>query len=165
MTVLQASWNEQSLSWSENNNVRGYVKFSQTSPKNPVKVHFYLQGVPPGLHGIHIHEKGMNSIENIVTNNPCQCTSGHYNPTNSLHGYHYGDLCFNIFSDNNGNVNQQYFDTKLTLFPSSQIWSIKNRSIVIHRNKDNKGALNNHKDKESLTTGKAGDRIACAQIT
>lgn len=106
----------------------------------------------------------MNSIENIVTNNPCQCTSGHYNPTNSVHGYHYGDLCFNIFSNNNGNVNAYYLDKNLTLFPSSPIWSIKNRSIVIHRNKDNKGALNNHHDEESLTTGRAGDRIACAQI-
>ena len=164
MRILQASWNPSKEHWSINGKVKGTVTFIQHNPNDLVKVKFFLEGIPLGFHGIHIHEGNMMCPEQTMTNNPCDCTSGHFNPTNAVHGYHYGDLCFNIKANKNGLVEQEYLDKNLTLFPLQKNLSIEGRTIVIHSKEDNKGALNGHEDEESLKTGRAGKRIACASI-
>ena len=163
MPILQASWNPDREHWSKDG-IEGTVTFTQNHPNEWVKVEFLLKGLPPGLHGIHIHEGNMVCPEQTMTDNPCDCTSGHFNPTNAVHGFHFGDLCFNIKANGNGAVRHYYFDKKLTLFPHSPLLSIEGRTVVIHEKEDNKGACGGHWDEESLKTGRAGKRIACASI-
>src|SRR4029078_3771397 len=68
----------------------GTITFTQ-SGKN-VKVLVDLTGLPPGKHGIHIHEKGDISAPDLMS------SGGHYNPDQHVHGgrttspVHAGDL-------------------------------------------------------------------------
>lgn len=162
MRILKAVWGNNDVSWSLDDTIRGSVKFRQNHAVNCVRVFINLTGVPPGMHGIHIHEKGMNCKEQTMTDNPCGCTSGHFNPTNEYHGKHCGDLCFNILANDQGVVKYEYFDEKLCLFDESL--DIQNITVVIHEDPDDLGILGKCRNDESLKTGNAGNRIACAEI-
>jgi len=150
-----ASWDTKK-SWSFNYMMSGDITFEPLI-NNSVKVTFNLKNVPRGKHGIHIHEKGMFCEEQLETN-PCNCTHGHYNPTNTNHGLHIGDLCFNIEPDETGKVD--YIDD--CLFP--YLDCLPGKTVVIHENEDDLGILGKVKDAESLKSGNAGNRIACAEI-
>jgi Cu-Zn family superoxide dismutase len=90
----------------------------------------------------------------------------HYNPHRQNHGNifihgkkrHVGDLVNNIESNGRGDVFLQYEDDLVQL---SGPYSVIGRSIVIHQNKDDLGLGG---DAESLKTGNAGGRMACAVI-
>lgn len=117
---------------------------------------------PNSTHAIHIHEYG-------DMREGCASLGGHYNPHGSAHGRfvnrepfksdensrHAGDLVNNIISDKNGVVYVKYFDP-LVITPE-----IIGRSVVIHDGVDDLGLGPNA---ESLITGNAGGRIACAVI-
>lgn len=152
-----ASWDKKK-SWSEDFMLKGYVKFIPLP--YCVRVYIYLKGLKPGKHGIHIHENGMFCEEQLQTTNPCNCTHGHFNPTNDVHGKHVGDLCFNIESNENKEVYFEYDDYKLIDY----YHLLPGKTIVIHENEDNLGILKGNTDPESLKSGKAGNRIACAEI-
>lgn len=164
MKIYIASWDNLYSSWSYNGQIRGFVKFEQENKDSFCKVSIVLKNVPTGLHGIHIHEKNMSSYENMETENPCDCTCGHFNPTDADHGHHYGDLCFNVESDLQGNVVYHYFDDKINIFDTRPEFCIVNRTIVLHEDFDNGGVIRGFKDPESIKNGRAGRRIACAEI-
>jgi superoxide dismutase, Cu-Zn family len=148
-------------------NLKGFVMFIQK--EDNVKVNIYLEGLPEGNHGIHIHEKGVSEIIDLDNNNCCDQLGGHYNleeswslenPTGVRHGEHTGDLCFNINSVNNV-ATYTYFDNKINLE------DIIGRSIVIHEDEDDEGKglyIEEEKNINSLITGNAGIRLACAEI-
>jgi Cu-Zn family superoxide dismutase len=157
-----------------NNGIQGTVTFTQLNPTANVRVIIRLQGFDKSSnsnpHAIHIHEYGDIS-------NGCMSTGGHFNPTNNTHGTrmiknmprHAGDLCNNIYPVN-GNVYFNFIDDAITLFG---INSIIGRTVVIHEGEDDLGlgGLNNNGEiinvklhNESLKTGNAGGRIACAII-
>ena len=73
---------------------------------------------------------------------------------------HAGDLLNNIKADSNGRFYYEYLDYRINLFGDVSE-SIIGRSVVIHNGVDDLGLGNN---KESLETGNAGERIACAII-
>ena len=87
-----------------------------------------------------------------------------FNPFNTTHGgpnsniRHVGDLG-NIYTDNIGTCRMKYEDNMIKLRGYKQ--NIIGRSIVIHAQKDDLGLGG---DEESLKTGNAGARIACAVI-
>ncbi|KAJ1356506.1 hypothetical protein KIN20_014238, partial [Parelaphostrongylus tenuis] len=74
-------------------NVIGLIDLKQW--RNLVEIRGFVKGLKPGLHGFHIHEKGLLGKE-------CADAGGHYNPFNMTHGApydcirHVGDLG-NIF--------------------------------------------------------------------
>ena len=88
----------------------------------------------------------------------------HFNPYKKDHGSpkdnvrHVGDLG-NIETDNQGKCTMKYYDSMIKL--SGETQNIIGRSIVIHEKEDDLGL---GKDLESLKTGSAGSRIACAVI-
>jgi len=137
------------------NNLSGYVKFSET-PNNNVKIEININGLKPGLHGFHIHEKG-----NLM--DKCLSCKGHYNPYNKNHGgplyteRHVG-VFGNINANSNGEVRTIMYDSMIKLKGK---YSIIGRSVVVHSDIDDLGRGNN---KESLKTGNAGSRIDCAVI-
>ena len=110
-----------------------------------------------GVHGFHIHEAG-------DLTDSCTSACAHFNPYNKNHGginskeRHVGDLG-NIITDENGVVKMKITDNIIKLRNSK--CNIMGRAVVIHEDPDDNG-LGGHDD--SLTTGHAGKRIACAVI-
>lgn len=174
-------------SYSLNNTVKGYIKFIQYDNSNNVLVEVNLSGLPPGIHGFHIHENSIKQIyiedlkKGKVVKNLCDTLGGHFNPFNVNHGSykcnttrHAGDLINNLEVDNFGNIHIRFLDSLISL-NTNDINCILNKSIVIHESPDDEGlpGLNalienkilNNKEKESLKTGNAGKRIACGNIT
>lgn len=140
--------------------LKGTIKFHQCDTYSHTHIHISLKGFKPNkTHAIHIHEFGDLS-------DGCTSAGGHYNPFSKKHGCfsihgndrHAGDLINNITSDNNGEVDVFFKDTLVSLFGPHNIYG---RSIVIHAQVDDLGLGLN---KDSLTTGNAGCRIACIVI-
>jgi Cu-Zn family superoxide dismutase len=109
------------------------------------------------MHGIHIHEAGDLSDQ-------CAGACAHFNPYGTAHGgpdaavRHVGDLG-NIEFDAHG-VARVYREDRLVRLRGTTA-NVIGRSVVIHADPDDLG-LGGHGD--SLTTGHAGKRIACAVI-
>jgi Cu-Zn family superoxide dismutase len=155
--------------------IEGHVSFSQQSPDQDVRVYVYIEGLPEGVHGFHVHEKPLEDTDGDVMD-CCDKLGGHFNvgekwsPENqsgTRHGPggHNGDLCNNIYSD--GDLCEIAFsDSKISLFPEDER-CIVGRSIVIHEDPDDLG-LPEYEDKKKniskLITGNAGKRIACGNI-
>ena len=138
-----------------NGSIHGTVEFIEEN--NKVKIIIDLAGLKKSAkHGFHVHEKGDLS-------NGCESMCAHYNPFGKKHGCpgmserHVGDLG-NLVTDIFGNANYSTTDTVIRL---SGEYSIIGRGLIIHEDPDDCGLGNNA---ESLKTGNAGKRIACAVI-
>ena len=136
--------------------IKGTVVIQEDLINKNVIISVNLSGIPPGLHGFHIHEYG-------DLREGCSSLCQHYNPKNKNHGgpndkeRHVGDLG-NIEANKKGIVNMKFVDKEVKLRGK---YSVIGRSIVIHEDPDDLGK-GNHKD--SKTTGHAGKRIACGII-
>jgi len=138
--------------------IKGTIEFYENLKDNTVTIKINLTGFKKNsIHAMHVHEKGNLS-------NNCMGACGHFNPYHKNHGNinskerHVGDLG-NIKSDELGNVAMILTDKLIKLRGTK--CNIIGRSVVIHENEDDLG-LGGHDD--SLTTGHAGGRIACAVI-
>lgn len=156
-------------------NLKGFVIFSQDKPSDEVKVVIYINNLKDGFHGIHVHEKSMEEITDLNAANCCNQLGGHFNsgeekwscttPHGTVHGMHTGDLCMNINSEN-GTAYFSYYDSKISLFNRNKN-CILNKTVVIHEDEDDMGlGVYEDEDKniETLITGNAGKRLACAEI-
>ena len=136
--------------------IKGTIVIQEDLINKNVIISVNLSGIPPGLHGFHIHEYG-------DLREGCSSLCQHYNPKNKNHGgpndkeRHVGDLG-NIEANKKGIVNMKFVDKEVKLRGK---YSVIGRSIVIHEDPDDLGK-GNHKD--SKTTGHAGKRIACGII-
>jgi len=142
--------------------VFGTVQFIQKSENEPVILFINLSGpglIPNTQQGFHIHEYGDLS-------EGCKSACAHYNPFGKTHGCpgmserHVGDLG-NLNIDLFGKASYTTVDNMIQL---SGKYSIIGRSLIIHKDKDDCGQGQGEKRQESLKTGNAGDRIACAVI-
>ena len=137
--------------------IEGTIKLSEQDNGSLIDIN--IKGLPPGLHGFHIHNKG-----NLTDG--CKSLCSHFNPFDKNHGgpdskeHHVGDLG-NIFADQYGNVNIQIFGNDIYL---NGPLSVLGRSFVIHSGEDDLGLGTGVKRAESLKTGNAGHRIACGVI-
>lgn len=167
------------------NNIKGYILFSQQSINESVIVKVYLENLPNGIHGFHIHEYALseNIIKQlkrgIIIKELCKTLGGHFNPNKTNHGSyrynterHAGDLINNLIVENN-KVSIVFQDPLISLYLNKKNCII-GKSIVIHEEQDDEGLLGlnalienrqlNKVEKESLITGNAGKRIACGNI-
>ena len=142
----------------DNKKIKGIVKFTQVDSSSSVRIDIEIYGLGKNkYHGFHVHEYGDMSE---------QCTSmcNHFNPFNKTHGgpdsreRHVGDLG-NIQSDANGCAKYTFYDKMIKLRGTKS--NIIGRGLIIHADEDDLG-LGGQPD--SLTTGHAGARIACAVI-
>lgn len=138
--------------------IKGVVRFSAANEDTPTVgcvVDGVIDGLKPGLHGIHIHETG------DITNG-CESLGKHYNPRNSPHGgphddenrRHAGDLG-NIEADSKGRATFRFKDKIIS------VYDIIGRSIVVTENADDFGR---GKSPESQVDGSSGTRLACGII-
>ncbi|KAJ3526747.1 hypothetical protein NM688_g8222 [Phlebia brevispora] len=137
--------------------VGGTVIFTQSDPSGPVTVTGDLAGLDPSAQrGFHIHVSGDLS-------KGCASAGAHFNPFNKNHGApsdrerHAGDLG-NIESNEYGNAKFTLEDKIISLNGPT---TIVGRSVVLHAGTDDLGQGDNE---ESLKTGNAGPRAACAVI-
>lgn len=114
------------------------------------------EGLPPGEHGIHVHEKGECTPPSF------ESAGSHFNPTdkehgfNNLKGFHLGDLP-NVEVGPDGRLEAVVTTAELTLKPSQQNSILDNdgSALVIHEKAD---------DYKTDPSGNSGDRIACGVI-
>jgi Cu-Zn family superoxide dismutase len=142
---------EAKLMAKSDSDVTGTASFSQN--KDSVSLVLDIQNAVPGLHGVHIHEKGDCSAADGSS------AGGHWNPTEDTHGkwgtdnHHYGDIG-NIKIDSNGKGQLLFSTTKWNLAQDDK-FSIVGKSIVIHSGED---------DLTSQPSGDAGYKVACGVI-
>ncbi|WP_455538294.1 superoxide dismutase family protein [Terrisporobacter sp.] len=140
------------MSGSESNSsIKGEVLFYQLN--DGVYIRAYIIGIPntnskgeyTRFHGFHIHEIGNCSQNN--TNEPFPYTGAHFNPSNTNHPFHVGDLP-PILSANGVGI--------LSVFTNAfRVVDIIEKSIILHEGPD---------DFTSQPAGMSGDKIACGVI-
>ena len=137
--------------------IKGKVYFTQELENDKVIIDINISGLNPNSkHGFHVHECGDMSDK-------CESMCAHFNPFNKNHGCpasterHVGDLG-NLIADVNGIANYRQEDNVIKLEGECNIIG---RGLIIHADEDDCGLGN---EKDSLTTGHAGKRIACAVI-
>lgn len=133
----------------QNAQVTGTVTFQ--TKDDGVYIVADVDGLSPGKHGFHIHEKGDCSA-------PDGSSAGdHFNPNGSKHGApwdkerHAGDLG-NLVADDKGHAHYEWHDKLITLKGPD---SIIGRSVIIHEKED---------DLITQPTGNAGRRLGCGVI-
>jgi superoxide dismutase, Cu-Zn family len=129
--------------------VTGTITFTRQA--TGVEVHVLLEGLTPGMHGLHVHETGDCSASDALT------AGEHFNPTHAAHSSrdaterHVGDLG-NVEADAAGRVDVTFTDRLLALSGES---SILGRSLIVHADPD---------DFTSQPAGNSGARIGCGVI-
>jgi Cu-Zn family superoxide dismutase len=130
---------------------KGTVHF-QNAGEDGVEVVVDLTGVPPGVHGFHVHDKG-------ACGNNGMDAGGHFNPTGMVHGapdavsHHAGDFG-NVTADDKGEVHTRFTTHSITI--NSGATAVVGHAIVLHGNAD---------DLVTQPAGNAGPRIACGVAT
>lgn len=139
--------------------INGTVKFIEVN--NMVNIIIDLKGLNKNsLHGFHVHECG-------DLTDGCNSACAHFNPFNTTHGCpgmkerHVGDLG-NLRTDLFGNSKYMMSDNMIKL--SGDNSNIIGRMLIIHQDPDDCGQGIGELREESLKTGNAGKRIACAII-
>lgn len=129
----------------------GMATFTQTG--QTVMVHIEIQNTSPGLHGVHIHEKGdCSSLDG-------KSAGGHWNPTNVAHGkwgegeFHLGDIGnIDVGEDGTGTIE---LSTDLWEIGTGSIYDVVGKGMIVHADAD---------DFTSQPSGNAGARIGCGVI-
>lgn len=131
---------------------QGTVKFVQKGKTVTMTVDAYK--VSPGIHAIHIHEKGDCSATDGSS------AGGHWNPAGHDHGkwgsehFHMGDIG-NLNADATGYAHLDFSTDKWCLGCSDESKNIIGKSIIIHAAAD---------DFKTQPTGNAGGRVGCVEI-
>jgi Cu-Zn family superoxide dismutase len=124
------------------------------TPKG-VLIQLKLEGVKPGEHGFHIHEKGSCDPKTGF-----KSAGDHYTPRSTQHGYvrggpHAGDMP-NVYADTSGQLHADLYTSNVTMLrDEATLFDEDGSALVVHAKPD---------DYRSQPSGDAGDRIACAVI-
>jgi Cu-Zn family superoxide dismutase len=130
--------------------VTGQATF--TEGPDGVRIVVQVEKAPPGLHGLHIHEKG------DCSDPEAKSAGGHFNPTGMEHAgpmaekHHAGDLG-NIEVKADGTGTLEITSKMLTVKAGPN--SVVGRSVIFHEKED---------DLKTQPTGNAGGRLACGVI-
>jgi Cu-Zn family superoxide dismutase len=144
--------------------ISGTVTFTQApvdkdSPVTTVQVVAHVEGLPPGLHGLHIHEVGSCTNTTI----PFGGAGGHFDPgpfgmpnPDANHPFHMGDLP-NLGVNEGGVGHLSYTTSRITLSPGPlSVFDANGSAVIIHQNSD--------LGLTGVTGASGGGRIACGVI-
>ena len=136
---------------SGNTTLSGQAKFTQTA--DGVKLALQVQGLPPGQHGAHIHEKG------DCGDPEAKNAGSHWNPAGHQHGapppssVHLGDLGnLTVGADGKGELDLTSADWKIG---GGAPQDVIGKAVVIHADVD---------DLVTDPAGNSGARIGCGVI-
>jgi len=131
----------------------GFVAITE-APRG-VFVQADVEGLAPGKHGFHFHEKGSCTAPDFTS------AGGHYAPQGAGHGHlggersHAGDMP-NQIADGDGQLLTSLFNDDVVLRDGeAPLIDADGSALVIHASFD---------DYESQPSGAAGPRVACAVI-
>ena len=134
--------------------VSGTVSFTETE-EGKVKMVAIMDGLTPGVHAIHIHEKADCSSADGKS------AGGHWNPTGQPHGrwgaktgYHRGDIG-NFETEENGSATVTFSTDEWCIGCDDETKNIIGKSIIVHAGVD---------DGKSQPSGNAGARVSCGGI-
>lgn len=146
--------------------ITGTLKVTQNNP-DFVFVSVELEGDPktltPGLHGVHIHEKGACEAGG---EKPFSSAGGHFDPgpfgsstpVEKNHPYHLGDLP-NIKINALGKGRMETFASSFTLADGAvSLFDSDGSAIIVHKLPDQRKA-------EGTAEEAGGGRLACGVIT
>ncbi|MGH8807080.1 MAG: superoxide dismutase family protein, partial [Noviherbaspirillum sp.] len=133
--------------------VNGSVSFVQQGEQTMVDAR--IDGLTPGVHGFHVHEKGDCSAPDAMS------AGGHFNPGSKPHGdpahadHHAGDFG-NLAADAAGNAALKLtIPAKELTLASDAPHSVVGRALVVHADPD---------DLRTQPTGNSGKRVACGVV-
>lgn len=143
--------------------ISGEVLFTQAAaddnaPEPGVWIVAKVEGITPGLHGLHIHENG-------ICEPPAYATAGgHFDPgpfgnstpVDANHPFHMGDLP-NLVASEGGVGHLNVETSRITLSPGPvSVFDANGSAVIVHLNPDL--GLN------GVTGASGGPRIACGVI-
>lgn len=131
----------------------GMVMFTEIEGQVTLEAH--INGLTPGAHAVHVHEKADCSSEDGKS------SGGHWNPTFAPHGawgsetgYHRGDI--GNFTANESGHGMITFKTDLWCIGcEDETKNLIGKAIIVHQGED---------DLSSQPSGAAGARVSCAGI-
>jgi Cu-Zn family superoxide dismutase len=150
--------------------ISGKVTFTQApadshSPVTTVEIVAKVEGLTPGLHGMHIHEIGecANTIRPDGSTFVFGATGGHFDPgpsgnsaADANHPFHMGDIP-NLEVNAAGVGHLRYTTSRITLSPGPlSVFDANNSAVIVHLNTDNGGP--------GVAGTSGGPRIACGVI-
>lgn len=118
-----------------------------------VTMEIEVEGLTPGEHAVHLHEKGDCSAPDATS------AGGHWNPTAEAHGkwgtapYHHGDIG-NLVAGADGKAKLE-FSTDLWSIGGDPAHDVVGHAVIVHAGVD---------DFKTQPTGNAGGRVACGVI-
>jgi Cu-Zn family superoxide dismutase len=128
----------------------GSVKFTQVGAR--VRVDAEIAGLSPGLHGMHVHEKGDCSAADATSTGPHFSTAGKKHGGPDTMERHAGDLG-NINANEYGKANLSIMVDGISVGQSPD--GVVGRGVIVHANAD---------DLKTDPTGNSGDRISCGVV-
>jgi superoxide dismutase, Cu-Zn family len=157
LSIHTASANAQNQGRADIKNAEGETigTASLRATKDGVRLTINVNGLPEGLHAVHVHSVGKCEGPAFTSAGP------HFNPLNKKHGLenpagpHAGDLP-DMYVEKNGAGRYGVLVDRITLGPGEMsIFDADGSAIVIHVTAD---------DNVTDPTGDSGDRIACGVI-
>jgi Cu-Zn family superoxide dismutase len=157
LSIHTASANAQNQGRADIKNAEGETigTASLRATKDGVLLTINVNGLPVGLHAVHVHSVGKCEGPAFTSAGP------HFNPLNKKHGLenpagpHAGDLP-DMYVAKNGAGRYEVLVDRITLGPGEMsIFDADGSAIVIHVTAD---------DNVTDPTGDSGDRIACGVI-
>lgn len=131
----------------------GQVRFEEKAGMVYMMAH--INGLNPGVHAIHVHEKADCSSADGKS------SGGHWNPTFQNHGawgseagFHRGDIG-NFTADENGHGMIQFQTDQWCIGCEDPTKNLVGKAIIVHQGAD---------DMTSQPSGAAGARVSCAGI-